>query len=201
MLRWTHAGGDARRRIAARRGPAPAPVPRRRPSGRHQGRVRRHRLHAAPTSPACATSASACRRRWSSRCAGSCAAGEPFVYAYYDGIDKVAHEYGLGEHYDAELAAADRLVADVLAVLPPGAALVVTADHGQVDVPATSSRSAPRSCRCTRLQSGEGRFRWLHARAGRDASPAGRRHRRPRRPGLGRAAGAGRRRGLVRARG
>ena len=41
------------------------------------------------------------------------AAGEPFVYAYYDGIDKVAHEYGLGEHYDAELAAADRLVADV----------------------------------------------------------------------------------------
>ena len=24
-------------------------------------------------------------------------AGEPFVYAYYDGIDKVAHEYGLGE--------------------------------------------------------------------------------------------------------
>ena len=31
--------------------------------------------------------------------------GEPFVYAYYDGIDKVAHEYGLGMHYDAELVA------------------------------------------------------------------------------------------------
>ena len=45
-------------------------------------------------------------------------AGEPFVYAYYDGIDKVAHEYGLGEHYDAELAAADRLVADLVAALP-----------------------------------------------------------------------------------
>ncbi|CAN5428307.1 hypothetical protein BH18ACT1_BH18ACT1_15990 [soil metagenome] len=27
------------------------------------------------------------------------AAGEPFVYAYYDWLDKVAHEYGLGEHY------------------------------------------------------------------------------------------------------
>src|SRR5690606_13954970 len=25
------------------------------------------------------------------------ALGEPFVYAYYDGVDKVAHEYGLGE--------------------------------------------------------------------------------------------------------
>ena len=30
--------------------------------------------------------------------------GEPFVYAYYDGVDKVAHEYGLGRHYDAESA-------------------------------------------------------------------------------------------------
>jgi len=60
-------------------------------------------------------------------------AGEPFVYAYYEGIDKVAHEYGLDEHFEAELAAADRLVADLLAVLPPDAALLVTADHGQVD--------------------------------------------------------------------
>src|SRR5215212_4717042 len=60
--------------------------------------------------------------------------GEPFVYAYYDGVDKVAHEYGLGEHYDAELASADRLVADLAGALPPGAALVVTSDHGQVHV-------------------------------------------------------------------
>src|SRR5690606_38044252 len=60
--------------------------------------------------------------------------GESFVYAYYDGVDKVAHEYGLGEHYDAEVVAADRLVADLRAVLPEGAALVVTADHGQVHV-------------------------------------------------------------------
>ena len=62
------------------------------------------------------------------------ARGEPFVYAYYEGIDKVAHAEGLGEFYDDELRAADRLVADVLEVLPPGAVLVVTADHGQVDV-------------------------------------------------------------------
>jgi predicted AlkP superfamily pyrophosphatase or phosphodiesterase len=39
--------------------------------------------------------------------------GEPFVYAYYDGVDKVAHEYGLADHYDAELVEADRLVADL----------------------------------------------------------------------------------------
>ena len=41
-------------------------------------------------------------------------AGEPFVYAYYEGIDKVAHEYGLGDHYDAELAYVDRLVGDLI---------------------------------------------------------------------------------------
>src|SRR5205085_10956847 len=46
-------------------------------------------------------------------------AGEPFIYAYYDGIDGVAHEYGLDDRYDAELAAADRLVGDVAASLPP----------------------------------------------------------------------------------
>ncbi len=39
--------------------------------------------------------------------------GEPFVYAYYEGIDKVAHEYGLGDHFEAELRAADRLVDDL----------------------------------------------------------------------------------------
>ena len=61
-------------------------------------------------------------------------AGEPFVYAYYDGIDKVAHEYGLGADYEAELAWVDRLVGDLLEAMPPGAVLLITADHGQVDV-------------------------------------------------------------------
>lgn len=93
--------------------------------------------------------------------------GEPFVYAYYDGVDKVAHEYGLGEHYDAEVAAADRLVGDVLSVLPPGAALVVTADHGQVHV-GDRIRTLHRDLLPhISYQSGEGRFRWLHARSGR----------------------------------
>lgn len=94
-------------------------------------------------------------------------AGEPFVYAYYDGIDKVSHEYGLAEHYDAELASVDRLVGDVLDVLPPGACLVVTADHGQVDC---GDRTLPPHADVAAhvsFQSGEGRFRWLHARPGR----------------------------------
>jgi Type I phosphodiesterase / nucleotide pyrophosphatase len=93
-------------------------------------------------------------------------AGEPFVYAYYEGIDKVAHEYGLDEHYDAELTAADRLVGDLLAVLPPDAALLVTADHGQVDCGDRVLKLDPAVGGLLELQSGEGRFRWLHARPG-----------------------------------
>jgi Type I phosphodiesterase / nucleotide pyrophosphatase len=69
--------------------------------------------------------------------------GERFVYAYYDGVDKVAHEYGFGPHYDAEVAMADRLVADVLAVAPSGVAVVVTADHGQVQVGAAILEPQP----------------------------------------------------------
>ncbi|MEZ5266925.1 MAG: alkaline phosphatase family protein [Acidimicrobiales bacterium] len=49
-------------------------------------------------------------------------AGEPFVYAYYEGIDKVAHEYGLGDYYRAELHTADHLVAWLLEELPAGTA-------------------------------------------------------------------------------
>ncbi len=94
------------------------------------------------------------------------ASGERFVYAYYDGVDKVAHEYGLGEHFDAELVAVDRLVADLLAVLPRGAVLVVTSDHGQVQVGDAVTPIHGAVMRHVELLSGEGRFRWLHARAG-----------------------------------
>ena len=94
------------------------------------------------------------------------AAGEPFVYAYYDGVDKVAHEFGLGDHYAAELRYADRLVGDLLDVLPAGAALVVTSDHGQVDVGDRLVALAPGLADDVDFVSGEGRFRWLHARPG-----------------------------------
>ena len=93
--------------------------------------------------------------------------GEPFVYAYYEGIDKVAHEFGLGDHYDAELGYVDRLVGDLLAVLPPRAALVVTADHGQLHVGDNLITPAREVLEHVSFQSGEGRFRWFHARSGR----------------------------------
>jgi len=94
------------------------------------------------------------------------AEGERFVYAYYDGVDKVAHEFGFGPTYDAEVVAADRLVHDLIGTLPPGAALVVISDHGQVDVGDRVMTLDPTVAGLTTMLSGEGRFRWLHARPG-----------------------------------
>jgi hypothetical protein len=92
---------------------------------------------------------------------------EPFVYAYYDGLDKVAHEYGLGEHYDNELSWIDQLVDRVVARLPRHAVLILTADHGQVEVGDNVVHLAGDVLAQCSMQSGEGRFRWLHARPGR----------------------------------
>ncbi|MEA3075833.1 MAG: hypothetical protein QOF60_741 [Actinomycetota bacterium] len=97
-------------------------------------------------------------------------AGDPFVYAYYDGIDKIAHERGFGPHYDAELRAADRIVADVAAALPPGAALVVTADHGQVEVGDRAVVLESAVLDAVAFTSGENRFLWLHAKPGGDVA-------------------------------
>lgn len=92
--------------------------------------------------------------------------GESFIYAYYEGIDKVAHEYGLGEYYDAELQWVDNFVAEILGLLPPDAVLAITADHGQVDVGDNVIVLQDDVLRHVSMQSGEGRFRWLHARSG-----------------------------------
>lgn len=92
--------------------------------------------------------------------------GERFIYAYYDGVDKVAHEFGFGPAYDAEVVAADRIVADLIGVLPPGATLLVVSDHGQVDVGESVISLHPEVADLTAFLSGEGRFRWLHARPG-----------------------------------
>ena len=93
-------------------------------------------------------------------------AGTRFVYCYYGGIDKIAHERGFGPFYDAELRAADRLVGDLLESLPAGTALLVTADHGQVDVGDRLITPSAELLAAVTVQSGEGRFRWLHTAKG-----------------------------------
>ncbi|MGA1346195.1 MAG: alkaline phosphatase family protein [Ilumatobacteraceae bacterium] len=93
----------------------------------------------------------------------SIAAGARFVHAYYAGVDRIAHERGFGDFYDAELAAADALVADLLDRLDPGTVLLVTADHGQVDVGDRLIEPSPGLLELVSLQSGEGRMRWFHS--------------------------------------
>lgn len=167
VLRWTVAGGDARETVPPKsfadgiafpgaRGPVPVVTRAEFARTGFSSALRIDRMvgwHAASSI--------------SVEVGSLLAAGEPFVYAYYDGVDRIAHAWGLGAHYDAELAAADQLVAQVAAVLPSGAALVVTSDHGQVEVGDRVVALDPAVLGATSLVSGEGRFLWLHALPGR----------------------------------
>jgi uncharacterized protein (DUF2249 family) len=98
--------------------------------------------------------------------AAEIAGGERFVYCYYGNIDKIAHERGFGPYYEAELRAADRLVSDMLEALPSGTSLMITADHGQVHVGDNIIYPSEELLHGVTMQSGEGRFRWLHTRQG-----------------------------------
>jgi hypothetical protein len=167
VLQWTVGGRDARVRVPPRQfqpcplfpgAPGPVPVVTRNDYGAtgfsaaHLGDAELHSWH---TPAGLLTGVRALT-----------AAGAPFVYAYYEGIDKVAHARGLGAYYDDELRSADRLVGDLLGLLPPGAVLVVTADHGQVEVDGSIEVLGGDVMDGVSLISGEGRFRWLHVRPG-----------------------------------
>ena len=89
-------------------------------------------------------------------------AGERLVYCYYNGVDKIAHERGFGDFYDAEVRYADALVADLIAAVPAGTAVLVTADHGQVEVGDRIVHPSAELLGPVTIQSGEGRFRWFH---------------------------------------
>ena len=57
-----------------------------------------------------------------------------FTYVYWAGLDRTGHEFGVdSDQWRAALRRADSLVDRLACALPPGAALVVTADHGMVD--------------------------------------------------------------------
>lgn len=99
--------------------------------------------------------------------------GDKFVYAYYDALDSVAHLYGLGQRYLRALAGIDALVGRLIDALPADVALLVTADHGVLNVAeppicldGTDWESAAVGEHAA-YSSGEPRFRWLHAKPGR----------------------------------
>jgi hypothetical protein len=94
-------------------------------------------------------------------------AGDKLVYAYYPGVDTVAHEFGLHDRvYRRELVDADRLVAEMRDALPAHAALLVTSDHGQVHLERSSWLEMPRAGERSVAMAGDGRFRYLYARPG-----------------------------------
>ena len=92
--------------------------------------------------------------------------GEPFVYVYWDGIDLTGHEFGFSDRYEEELFSCDLMVKEILNRVGPEVALFITADHGQVSVGDNLVALSKEVTSLIEFQSGEPRFRWLHARQG-----------------------------------
>ena len=98
--------------------------------------------------------------------------GFRFVFAYYDTVDKIAHEFGLGEHYHAALAETERLAVALRSDLPAAVPVIVTADHGVVEVLEPPVMVDPEVAALTDGWSGEARLLWLHACAGAESALA-----------------------------
>lgn len=101
------------------------------------------------------------------QCARCIDGGERLVYAYYPGVDTIAHEFGLHDSvYVRELRETDRLVGELRDALPSSCALLVTSDHGQVHLERSSWIEIPEIVeRCDAL-AGDGRFRYCYAKRG-----------------------------------
>jgi hypothetical protein len=98
------------------------------------------------------------------------AARRSLVYAYHADLDKTGHVRGVGsDAWRLELANVDRLAAQVAERLPGDAALVVTGDHGMVDLrPEQRIELAdqPELAAGVRLLAGEARARHVYASRG-----------------------------------
>lgn len=92
------------------------------------------------------------------------------VYGYHPDLDRRGHEYGVDSGpWRAAATEVDRLLARLVDGLPPDAALLVTADHGQLDVPADHRfdiAADPRLRAGVRVVAGEPRVRYLHTAPG-----------------------------------
>jgi Type I phosphodiesterase / nucleotide pyrophosphatase len=92
------------------------------------------------------------------------------VYGYYGQIDSDGHVSGLGSQpwLDA-VSAADQLLTRLVDGLPEDAALLVTADHGQLDIPGRHRFDLGTDERLSagvRVVAGEPRVRYLHTLPG-----------------------------------
>nr|MDT0662071.1 alkaline phosphatase family protein [Micromonospora sp. DSM 115978] len=96
--------------------------------------------------------------------------GPTLVSGYHPDVDQQGHLNGVDSAgWRTAVAAVDRLLGRLVAGLPTDAALLVTADHGQLDVPRRHRFDVADDARLRaglRLVAGEPRVRYLHVRPG-----------------------------------
>ena len=95
---------------------------------------------------------------------------QALVYGYIPELDLTGHVRGVDSpSWRAQLALIDGVVEQLLTGLPDDAALLVTADHGMLDVPADTRvdlDADPDLAEGVRVLAGEPRARYVHARPG-----------------------------------
>lgn len=91
-------------------------------------------------------------------------------YGYHPTLDHAGHVFGLeSAQWLAAVTEVDALLTRLVDGLPPDAALLVTADHGQLDIPPdhrVDLDADPRLSDGIRVVAGEPRVRYLHTEAG-----------------------------------
>ncbi len=92
------------------------------------------------------------------------------VYGYAAELDTAAHVFGIGsEQWHTAATSVDVLLNRLVEALPANAALLVTADHGGLNVPANARvdlDTDPRLAAGLRVVAGEPRVRYLHTQPG-----------------------------------
>jgi hypothetical protein len=92
------------------------------------------------------------------------------VYAYTAALDTAAHLFGIGSpEWHAAGAYVDALLARLVEALPPDAALLITADHGGLNVPQDRRIDLDGDARLSagvRVVAGDPRVRYLHTEPG-----------------------------------
>ena len=96
--------------------------------------------------------------------------GRTLIYTYDPSVDSSGHVYGVGSvPWRRAVADVDHLATILLERLPRHSALVVTADHGQLNVPAENRfdlDTDPRLRAGVEVVAGEARVRYLHTAPG-----------------------------------
>jgi Type I phosphodiesterase / nucleotide pyrophosphatase len=107
---------------------------------------------------------------YAQRVADELRAAPGLVYGYAADLDTAAHVFGIGSPRWHEAAASvNALLTRLVETLPGNAALLVTADHGGLNVPADARVDLdidPRLSEGIRVVAGEPRVRYLHTEAG-----------------------------------